>query len=260
MGKIAPAIARRIRHIPFLYHLSDNYTVSKIYNSLVRKRSLQDVPFSTPAGQMQLKLPADERFLTEKSTQEGGHEPFLAEDICKVIDQSSCFLDVGAHMGYFSKLTQQLGVPARNIHAFEPDKFNYYVLSQNCPDINHHNKFVTNTVSSEEISLDEYVDPRFHPDVVKIDAEGAEQNVIDGFTRTIAACHPRLYIEIHPKRLSRFGSTPEEVYEALYDFGYTIDVCQFTREQYPRDDGVWLPPDNSELPSEQVHGIRAVKQ
>lgn len=260
MSKVGPAIARRIRYIPFVHKLNEVSAISKLYNSLVRKRSLQEVEFSTPAGPLRLQLPADESFLSQKSTNNGGHEPFLAEDLSRVLDGGSTFLDVGAHMGYFSKFAQDVGVPAENIHAFEPDEFNYFVLKQNCPGINHHNKFVSGTVSSDEITLDAYVDSRFSPDVVKIDAEGLELAVLDEFTQTIEACHPRLYIEVHPGRLTDFEGTPKEVYDTLHRSGYTVDVCPFAREEYPRDDDVWLSLDEHEPPSDRIHGIRAVRR
>jgi len=60
------------------------------------------------------------------------------------------------------------------------------------------------------------------PTIVKIDVEGAEENVINGLTKTIQKPQCRvLYCEIHEDR-----SDYESIVSKLKSFGYTIEIIQ----------------------------------
>jgi FkbM family methyltransferase len=52
------------------------------------------------------------------------------------------------------------------------------------------------------------------PDIIKIDAEGAEESILRGAAMTIGRCRPALYIELH-------GTRPG-VERVLADYGYAV--------------------------------------
>ncbi len=62
------------------------------------------------------------------------------------------------------------------------------------------------------------------PDLVKIDTEGSEVDILAGMPRTLKACRPRLFIEIHDHLLQaeRKGLRHSElILKMLNDVGYT---------------------------------------
>jgi hypothetical protein len=61
--------------------------------------------------------------------------------------------------------------------------------------------------------LDDYVDSR--PTFLKLDVEGAEVGALRGAQRVLRECRPRIFIEVHPQFIVRFGQTPADLFEAL---------------------------------------------
>lgn len=62
------------------------------------------------------------------------------------------------------------------------------------------------------------------PSVVKIDVEGAEGLVLEGMERLLATECRAVFCEVHPERLSEFGTTREDVLGRLDDLGYEAEV------------------------------------
>lgn len=60
------------------------------------------------------------------------------------------------------------------------------------------------------------------PDVVKIDVEGYESNVLEGGDKTLRNFRPYIFIEVHKKHLSSYGSNITKVYEHIDDLNYNI--------------------------------------
>ena len=57
---------------------------------------------------------------------------------------------------------------------------------------------------------------------MKIDVEGAEMKVLRGGENLLREHLPTLFLEVHPKKLRRIGSSAEEVYDLLRDAGYRV--------------------------------------
>lgn len=70
------------------------------------------------------------------------------------------------------------------------------------------------------------------PTVIKLDIEGAEILALRGAKRLLASSErPRaLFIEVHDTFLPGFGSSADEVYALLEDFGYTKAVYRARRD------------------------------
>jgi FkbM family methyltransferase len=167
------------------------------------------------------------------------------------------FFDVGAHVGYFSLLASHLVGESGQVHSFEPTPRTFRLLADNAknhPNItvnnvavySHADEMVFNDFGAmnfafnsffparvpggravpevkhhiKTISLDEYVEKTgAKPDMVKIDAESAEYQIIDGMKNTLKTCRPFFLIEVGDLDLP--GVRPcSEVIEYACSFGY----------------------------------------
>jgi FkbM family methyltransferase len=59
------------------------------------------------------------------------------------------------------------------------------------------------------------------PDVIKIDVQGAELAVLSGLKETLRETRS-IYLEIHPEKCSRYGTTAAETEAFLRDAGYSL--------------------------------------
>lgn len=57
--------------------------------------------------------------------------------------------------------------------------------------------------------------------LIKIDVEGAEIFVLKGAQKFLRDHNPFVAVEIHPKDLAHFGSSPEQIFSLMSDLGYT---------------------------------------
>ena len=154
-------------------------------------------------------------------------EPGLTALFIDVLEPGTVVYDVGAHLGYYSLLAGFLGA---RVHAFEPSRETLPFLQGNVGD-----RVVVNPIGlwSEETTLEfndfgkgrsalsTFVSPRDPsadsessyscrvttvddyagytgdvPRFIKIDAEGAELEVLRGATGTLASARPLLTIEV----------------------------------------------------------------
>ena len=145
-------------------------------------------------------------------------------------------IDIGAHFGYFSLLAVHLVGPTGQVHAFEPTPRTFDILRANTEGYSsvHLNRAavfsrrerfsftdygiqyaVYNTMGAgklpaeenerlrpehfdvQALPLDEYVaEHNCRPDLIKIDAEGAEIPIIEGMKKTIAEIRPMITVEV----------------------------------------------------------------
>ena len=76
--------------------------------------------------------------------------------------------------------------------------------------------------------LDEY--HYYHPTVLKIDVEGFEVQVLKGARRILSKL-PKLAIEIHTEALSRYGSSPEDIFKLIGVENYKFWIQWDDRKQ-----------------------------
>lgn len=60
------------------------------------------------------------------------------------------------------------------------------------------------------------------PDVLKIDVEGYERKVLTGAEKTIRNFRPYIFLEVHGRHITAYGSTPNEVFEHLKELKYEV--------------------------------------
>jgi len=162
-------------------------------------------------------------------------EEGLTQIMLKYLKPGATFFDVGGHFGYFTLLGSRLVGDRGHVHTFEPTPRTFGVLSRNVAGhtnvslnqlaVYSHEATLTftdfadmpsfntlgngNFVESERaalkavnydvkaISLDRYIETTgARPDVIKLDAEGAEQHIFNGMERTFAEIRPVITLEV----------------------------------------------------------------
>lgn len=137
------------------------------------------------------------------------------------------FLDIGAHIGYYSMYMQPL---VRKVYAFEPDPRNLPDLGRNAASVSNIEvealavsslceaarfyiggdstlstleAIAGETIEVQTTSVDEFVArrPGIKPTLFKIDAEGHDLEVLLGMRATVSAHQPLLLIECNSAEL-----------------------------------------------------------
>jgi len=146
-------------------------------------------------------------------------EPGLSKIIIDNVHPGDIFFDIGAHYGYFSLLSANIGAEC---HAFEPTPLTYAILQRNALgkkiNINNvalyeHSGYVKfddcgvehasyNHISSDHgydvqcMKLDDYVTKtKVVPNFIKMDAEGSEYKILKGGRATIENYRPKITLD-----------------------------------------------------------------
>lgn len=188
-------------------------------NSLVRD-GLQEV--EVPVGPLAgARLVLDLK--CEKYLWLGTYEPWVQEAIRRHLRPGGCAWDVGAFVGYHTLLMRRIAGPGRVI-ALEPDALNRARLERNLA-LNGAQDVVvlpvaagarTSTATLSRVSghpgqtriveggddcpvvaLDELLQRFPWPDLVKLDVEGAEDEVLAGAPRLVREVRPVWIVEVH---------------------------------------------------------------
>lgn len=142
------------------------------------------------------------------------------------------FFDVGAHIGYYSVLAKAIGGDKANIIAIEPTPSTFSILEENLRNKEHtallniglfssngtmefndfgiqymclnsikearlDHKITGNKITIPVKTLDTIVDElKIYPSVIKIDAESAELDIIQGGEKTLSERNVKLFIEV----------------------------------------------------------------
>lgn len=193
------------------------------------------------------------------------HEEKVTCLLLDALKTSKCFVDVGTFLGYFTCLASKV-IPDGAIYGFEMCKTTYELLKKNvrinrcnnvtinnfavgdsCSEVSYIKKTenlpglslcaemyknnAVETVNVQSISLDTFFkDKDVHPDVCKIDVEGAEMQVLSGMDNIIKNNDVILFIEIHPENLIYFNSSSTEVICKLIGYGYRVFEIENIRE------------------------------
>jgi len=159
-------------------------------------------------------------------------------------------MDVGANLGLYTLVISRAVGPSGKVYAFEPVPEIFARLQEHIAMNNATNviplqlalsdrkgtakMFVKGGVSSLFVHvsdkivevqverLDDFVEREGieRVDAIKIDVEGAELMVIRGADRIIRRDKPILMVEFHPATLQEAGTTPEELFTTIINYGY----------------------------------------
>lgn len=161
----------------------------------------------------------------------GSWEPQLVELVSRNVKRGFTAVDIGAHIGYYSLLLSRLVGPTGRVFSFEPVPSNFDFLMtnlnlNNCINVDAVNRAVLDRRHSiriqiqerdplpvaisfanpenkgdvivESVSLDEFLLGRTEKvDFLKVDAESAEEQVIEGGRKLIERDHPLIMMEVH---------------------------------------------------------------
>lgn len=178
-----------------------------------------------------------------------GRELPVENFLVQFLKEGDVCLDVGANVGFYTLLTSSLVGEGGKVYAFEPTPRTFDILRKNSTgkkNVTHINaalmeaegkrdladygaeKSGLNTIlptsspdgispvmfSVEATTLDSYcLSHDIRPTFIKIDTEGAEEMVLKGGLKTLAAHHPVLIIEVQRE-------TPQNVITVLSALGY----------------------------------------
>lgn len=165
---------------------------------------------------------------------DGFFEKDLTKFILEHIKSDMVFIDIGAHIGYFSLLAAKLVGSNGYVYSFEPTKNTFQILQENCLnkknivlnnkavfskngsiEINDYgtkwsafnsifepriskilSKIKAQKINVEIITLDQYCkNKNIKPNFIKIDAEKSEFKILIGAKKTIKKYHPIISCE-----------------------------------------------------------------
>lgn len=203
-------------------------------------------------------FPLVDRVMRDHIRNAGTWEPEIGRVLRDVLPSGpSVFLDIGANVGYFSRLVAG-AFPKAIVHAFEPHPLTYQVLRMNTWEFGERiqawplalsdcrgtvalststnnlgdtrgiraRQHLMASVVAPSVSLDELlVDLR--ADVVKIDVQGAEFAVLQGMKAVIQRSpHIRIILEFSPGLLHAEGVDPRAALGVLREFGFDLNLIQ----------------------------------
>ena len=161
-------------------------------------------------------------------------------------------VDIGAHIGYFTRLLSKAVGPEGRVFAFEPEPENFSLLSLNTKD-RPNVRCISAAVSEgggsavlhvvagstgchsligeggtpltvSTVSLDEFLarERAGAVGVIKMDIEGAEPLALKGMRGLISRGQVALVMEFNPAALRSGGTAPEELLAVLEEQGLTV--------------------------------------
>lgn len=190
---------------------------------------------------------------------EGVWDPSLTAFVEKTLRPSDVFIDVGAHVGYFTLLASRRVGPTGTVLSIEPNPFALKQLERNVERNHLQNVLVAHTACGEAQSvvrlhlhsesnssmaslyskdssgsvavevpcttLDQLCQERGvrRVNLVKIDVEGAELFVLRGMKRVMREMRPSIVLELHPKLLEDVGTPFDTVVALLKEFQYVLE-------------------------------------
>jgi len=189
----------------------------------------------------------------------GWFEHESVERVRRLVRPGMTVIDIGAHVGYYTRLLSEWVGPTGRVLAFEPNPDNFAVLQHNLAPHRYHNvELMNSAVGDRDCVLSLYVSPgnSNHSVIpgyteaesvlsvpcvrldsflaergiervgfVKSDTEGAEPLVLAGMQR-VAECSPDLHllIEVNPAALRCGNVEPEEFLRRVRQMGFEIEA------------------------------------
>jgi FkbM family methyltransferase len=164
-------------------------------------------------------------------------------------------VDVGANIGYFTRMMADAVGPTGHVVALEPEPHNYATLRKNLAHAGASNVTalrcaagasraqlrltITPTlhgghylaaqgpadeshVEVEVIPLDDLLDPTAAVDFVKIDIEGFDHLAVAGLQETLHRHKPLVFVEFYPGAIRRAGYDPSDVLRSYREMGLEV--------------------------------------
>ncbi|QDT07922.1 hypothetical protein K227x_63510 [Rubripirellula lacrimiformis] len=190
-----------------------------------------------------------------------GRHGYFEDDVTAmfldVLRPGMVIYDIGSHYGFFSLLASEIVGATGQVLAWEPTPSTFALLSENADrrenitavnlaafsctgslrflqqDVRdsslnfvvHESESVdcpgAHVITVPAVALDDYVTEHPEPDFLKIDAEGAEGQILEGMIEIIKRSHPGISLEMGDRVNEKTGNRPcRENVEFLMDHGY----------------------------------------
>ena len=184
------------------------------------------------------------------------YEPDVRKCLSSLLRAGDTFVDVGAHIGFFSLIASSLVGSQGKVYAFEADATLFQTLHSNAlaypwlvsslravwknsGSVTFSNPWQAgesgwgklaavrnegHTASVQAISLDDWYESVGSPPIrlIKIDAEGSEPFILEGAQRMIASSRPYLIIELNDNLLREVGQTRANIADSLREQVYRL--------------------------------------
>lgn len=257
----------------------DRYRAERACRAAAQVAYLGDhTVLSRVLGRYKVYLDTRDRGFAAHLMLDGYWEMWLTQFIARLVEPGMTVVDVGANFGYYSLLMADLIGPAGHLLAVEPNPAAVTMLTRSLelngfarrsavisaaagvregigrlfiPDGEPKNAMLVDdgaeAVGRASIAvpvrpLDALLSNTARVDFLKIDAEGAEEEVIAGLSETIARCRPRIVLEFNPGRCR----DPQALLAWLRAFYPVLRVLNFDAEVVPAGDAKLLDPTDHE--------------
>ena len=188
----------------------------------------------------------------------GIREPTATKILKKEVQEGMYVLDIGANIGYYALMEAKIVKSNGHVWAVEPSPDNAWFIERNitingldnitvhkvamgdkigtvyldvyeeAPNLNrvsfHKAKGSMKKIPVEITTLDEFVKRNNiqKVDFMRFDVEGFECRIIKGGEKTLDKHSPKIFLEIHPKKMKEYNDTLEGMLEELSKFDYYI--------------------------------------
>jgi FkbM family methyltransferase len=171
----------------------------------------------------------------------GIRKPHITGVVHEYLDEEDTFIDIGAHIGYFTVLASQIVGPNGKVLSFEPFPVNFEYLQKNIKLNNLKNvsayycglwdsstkKGILETapnmariVEGNDIEMITFDSLDVKPNLIKMNIEGSEPFALRGMARTLERHKPILLLEFNPVAIVVAGGKITDFWKQLK--GYKI--------------------------------------
>ena len=201
------------------------------------------------------------------------YEPETTRLLKHLLAPGMTFADIGAHIGYFTRIGSRSVGATGLVFAFEPDEANRKLLQENTGRFS--NVHILDTAVTDRDGLVDFYHVRESTgchstiphspsarkesvpattldtfmsrnsidrvDVIKMDIEGGEWRALLGMKKVLAQRSLHLIMEYNPEALSRAGSSAEALISFLFAHGFAVSALALGAETPIRSAADLLP-------------------
>jgi len=207
-------------------------------------------------------------FIGRAIEQTRDYEPYVAQEVHRLLRPGDTFIDVGANVGFFTLLAATLVGPQGNVIAFEPNPENCNLLLRSLAqnelrNVRLHQNAVAEAAQQfafssggadsnarlmrpeelhglqehyahvEAVTLDEALKDESRVDLIKIDIEGAEPRAWQGMQAVLRNHRPVIISEYSPDLIRATSNCdPRSYLEQLWQ-GHTLAILERTGVRRP---------------------------
>jgi len=246
------------RGLKYFLHTIPIYLIEKYVDNTKKSPIAEKFVIKDILGS-KMYLDATDFGLSHDLIRDGIREAYQVEVVNEEVKPGDVVIDVGANIGYYALLESRLTGKNGKIYAIEPVPANVEILRIN-RELNqydnievfqlaisdkkgHTTMYVprernlsrikasmggnqSNTIEVETATLDDFLQGKRYPQVIRMDVEGAEYQIVKGMEKTLTGNLPlEIFMEIHFDILTKNESI--NLLEALKNTGFEIKDATF---------------------------------